>query len=326
MKTVFVINPKAGKGNSTEKLVAAIRNAANKLKADVEIYMTKAVGDTERFVKNYCQSYGKARFIACGGDGTLGEVLNGAIEHPDSEIGVMPLGTGNDFRRNFGTEKDFLDAEAQITASCTRCDAIRYTKELHGVKHIRHCANMFNIGFDCNVVDMTAKMKTKPFVGGSLAYFISVFAMLIKKKGANLAIELDGKEKHKGPLLLTAISNGKFCGGGMMSNPLGLINDGFMDINIVYNISRLNFLTKLPFYMKGTHVKLKNIEKVIFWAKCKKITVTPLDGAMRLCVDGEIEDAQRTEFEIISNAFNFVVPGKRHVDGEKELLSADAGV
>ncbi len=324
MKTIFVINPKAGQGKGKEKLIESIRSAANKLKADVEIYVTKAIGDAERYVREYCKVFGGARFIACGGDGTLCEVINGAIEQPDSEIGVMPFGTGNDFRRNFGPEQDFLDAEAQITASCTKCDAIRYIKQLGGIKHIRYCANMFNIGFDCNVADLTAKMKTKPFISGSLAYLISIFAILIKKKGANLSLELDGKEKHKGPLLLTAISNGKFCGGGLKSNPLGVINDGFMDINIVYNISRLNFLTKLPFYMKGTYIKLKNIEKVIFSTKCKRIAVTPLNGKMRLCVDGEIEDAERTEFEIVPGAFDFVVPCKSCVTGEKEVLSVGA--
>jgi diacylglycerol kinase family enzyme len=165
-------------------------------------------------------------------------------------------------------------------------------------------------------------MKKKPFISGSLAYLISIFAILIKKKGANLSLELDGKEKHKGPLLLTAISNGKFCGGGLKSNPLGVINDGFMDINIVYNISRLNFLTKLPFYIKGTHIKLKNIEKVIFSTKCKRIAVTPLNGKMRICVDGEIEDAERTEFEIVQGAFDFVVPSKNCIVKDKEVLSA----
>jgi len=320
MKTVFVINPKAGQGKDKEKLIESIKRAAQRLKADVEIYITKAIGDAEEYVKNYCKNYGAARFIACGGDGTLGEVLNGAIAQPDSEIGVMPFGTGNDFRRNFGCEEDFLDAEAQITAGCTKSDAIRYTTVKDGTTHTKYCANMFNIGFDCNVVDMTAKMKQNPFISGPLAYFISIFAILIKKKGANLEIEIDGKRKHKGPLLLTAISNGRFCGGGLKSNPLGLINDGFMDINIVYNISRLNFLTKLPFYMKGTHIKLKNIEKVIFWTKCKRIMVTPIDKTMRLCVDGEIEDAGRTEFEIIPNAFDFVVPGVPCVAQEKALL------
>ena len=73
-------------------------------------------------------------------------------------------------------------------------------------------------------------------------------------------------------------------------------------------MTRLNFLTKLPFYMKGTHVNLKNIEKVIANRKCKKVTITPLKEKLRLCIDGEISDAGRTEFEVVHNALNFIVP------------------
>ena len=321
METVFVVNPKAGQGKDAEKLIKSIRAASEKLKRKVEIYVTKGVGDAEVFVRDWCKRVGAARFIACGGDGTLGEVLNGAIGSEGTEIGIMPMGTGNDFCRNFDGIGDFMDPEAQITGKCQKCDAIRYITEVDSNLNTKYCANMFNIGFDCNVADMTSTMKKKPFISGSLAYFISILVMLIKKKGANLEIEIDGRKKHSGPLLLSAVSNGKFCGGGIKSNPLGLVNDGFMDINIVYNISRLNFLTKLPFYMKGTHIKLKNIQDVIFSTKCKRIMIKPLGGMMRLCVDGEITDAGETVFEIEHNAFDFVLPIKTsNIRGEERSM------
>ena len=152
--------------------------------------------------------------------------------------------------------------------------------------------------------------KKKPFISGSLAYFISIFAILIKKKGANLLIEADGVTKHRGPLLLTSVANGSFCGGGIKSNPLASVQDGLINVNIIHNISRLNFLTKLPYYMKGTHINLSGIEKIISNITCKKLVLTPLSGRMRICVDGEIEDAERTEFEIVPAAINIVVPKK----------------
>ncbi len=304
MKTVFVVNPKAGKGRKVEKLINFIKDSLVKIKADAEIYVTKAVGDAENFVRSYCENKGCARFIACGGDGTFGEVLNGVMNCPDAEVGIMPYGTGNDFCRNFKDNGNFMNIAAQLNGKSVKCDAIKYKTN----NKTRYGANMFNIGFDCNVADLTATMKKKPFVSGSMAYFISIFAMLIKKKGADLKIEFDGKIFHNGPLLLTSIANGSYCGGGVKSNPLACITDGFMNVNVVYNISRLNFLSKLPFYMKGTHIKLKGIEKVIYTSKCKKVVIVPNDGKMRLCVDGEISDAGKTEFEIIPHAFNFVVP------------------
>lgn len=296
MDTIFIVNPKAGQGKNIDNLIEKITEN------NAKYYITKSVGDAENFVRNYCCDKGAARFIACGGDGTFNEVLNGIIGTPDAEIGILPMGTGNDFCRNF--DKDFSEVRTQINSPCQKVDTIRYTT--CGVSRV--CANMFNIGFDCNVADMTATMKKKPFISGSFAYFISILAMMIKKKGANIKLEIDGAEFHNGPLLLTAIANGKFCGGGIMSNPLSEVTDGQIDINVVYNIPRRKFIGLLPHYMKGTHMGLKNIEKVIYNAKCRKIRITPNTKNFRICVDGEIQDADTVEFEIVPKVFNFVVP------------------
>lgn len=296
MDTIFIVNPKAGQGKGIENLIEKIKLAG------AQIYTTKAVGDAEIFVHNYCAKNSAARFIACGGDGTFNEVLNGVMETPDAEVGILPMGTGNDFCRNF--EGNFSDISAQINGNVHKADAIRYTTQ--GVTRL--CANMFNIGFDCNVADFAAQLKKKPFLSGSLAYFISILAMMIKKKGANIRLEIDDKLFYDGQILLTSVANGKFCGGGIMSNPLAEICDGFINLNMIYNIPRRSFIPLLPHYMKGTHINLKNIEKVIFNTKCKKVKITPNTQEFKICVDGEIQNAGAVEFEIVPEAFNFVIP------------------
>ncbi len=314
MKTVFIINPCAGQGRNVGSLIDKI-NTLTEL--DKEIYITKFIGDATGYVKSFCEKFGVARFIACGGDGTLNEVLNGVIGFRKAEVGVIPVGTGNDFCRNFedNTAEDILYS---AFGESVKCDAIKYTTETENGAVIGYCANMFNIGFDCNVADLTAKIKKKPFISGSVAYLISIFAMLIGKKGANLKIEIDGKERHLGKLLLTSVANGCYCGGGIKSNPLASICDGKININIIKNVSRLKFLRLLPHYMKGSFLKLKNIDRVITSEKCCEITVTPLNGKMRLCVDGEIMDAGKTRFEICPAAFNFVLPKSKNL----EMVSA----
>lgn len=297
MNTVFIINPKSGQGKDADALIKEISSVS----PDAQTYVTKGIGDAEIFVRNYCEKNGPARFIACGGDGTLNEVLNGAIDFSESEIGVMPSGTGNDFCRNF--EGDFGSIAAQINGSTIKSDAIRYTTNGQS----KYCANLFNIGFDCIVADMTSEIKKKPFIAGSMAYFISILIAIIEKKGANLKIEIDGQLVHDGPLLLTAISNGKCCGGGILCNPAAEINDGLIDMNIIYDIPRYRFITLLPRYMKGTHMQMPGIERFIFNTKCKKVKITPNVTPFKICPDGEIRDAGVTEFEIVHNAFNFVI-------------------
>lgn len=309
MNTVFIFNPAAGKGKTVEKLKREILQVATETDVQVELYDTKAKGDGASFVREYCRKNGTARFIACGGDGTFSEVVNGVADFPGSQAGVFPMGTGNDFCRNFTREHNFKNIKALLLGETVKCDLIKYSSE----ESKGYCANMVNIGFDCNVADLTGRLKKRKFIGGSFAYFLSILIMLIKKKGAKLRIIADGKELQNGKLLLHSVANGSFCGGGIKSNPDAELQDGEMDINIVYNISRVNFLSKLPFYMKGTHRKLKNIEKAIYSQKCKKLEVTPLKGKMRICVDGDVMETGETVFEIVPQAFEFVLPKKDEI-------------
>ncbi len=301
MKTIFIVNPEAGKRKKHKEIVEKITSV---LSDDVSIYITKSCGDAEVFVKDYILENGPARFIACGGDGTFGEVLNGMINCLGAQIGIMPMGTGNDFCRNFEYPQKFMDIKGQIEGKTCLCDAIKYS-EISGNK-TGYCANMFNIGFDCNVADLTSKLKR--FVSGHFAYLLSVFINLVKKKGENLKVEADDVIKHNGRLLLTSIANGMSCGGGIKSNPKASLSDGQIDINIIYNVSRINFLSKLFYYIKGTHLKLRRIEKVIHNEKCKKVVVSPASEKMKVSIDGEIQLLGKTAFEIVPGAFNFVLP------------------
>lgn len=314
MKTIFIINPKAGTGKNLDKRKEEITKMAEELGVEVGFYITKAVGDAEKFARLVCEETAtnnpdeELRLVACGGDGTVNEVLNGLMGYPNAVLGVVPIGTGNDFVRNFPENVDFLDIKAQLQGYSMKSDVIKYSGMLDGREQTRYCINMFNIGFDCNVADLTQTLKTYPVLNGSMAYLAAVVGMLVKKKGANLKVELDGEVVENGPLLLTAIANGGFCGGGVNSAPTASINDGIMDVNVIYNVSRLDFVKKFPYYSKGTHMELPDIEKILLFKQCKTAKITPLDGNMRLCVDGEIVDAGEVTMEMLPLAVNVLVP------------------
>ena len=307
MKSYFIINPAAGDGSKVNELKERIMRESDGF--DVEIYITKSKEDTARFVKNICDTVsGDLRFYACGGDGTLNDVLNGLVGCERASLGVVPIGTGNDFCRNFTDCGDFKSVKDQLNGTTTRCDIIKYSGIADGKYTERYAVNMFNIGFDCNVVDKTQAIKK--YAKGSAAYLLSVMIILIKKKGANLKIEADGKIVHNGPLLLTTVANGSFCGGGIMSNPKAVISDGLLDVNIVKNVSRAKFIKLFPKYKKGTHYNIKNAEKIIRRLTCKKLTLTPNGENMRICADGEIFCAKAISFESQKNAVSFIVPQK----------------
>lgn len=314
MKHIFIMNPLSGRKRSRRHITDAITSACTELGVDYDIYFTKEPLDCKRHARQLCEEADAAgqelRIYGCGGDGTVNELVNGVCGFDNVEIGVIPMGTGNDYIRNYGDVSSFLDIKAQITGKSRHSDAIYFCAEYEGNVTEGYCANMFNIGFDCNVVDMTARVKNWPFVGGSLAYLISVAIILIEKKGADLTIEYDDGTVLDGRILLIAIANGCFCGGGVKGVPESVLDDGLMDVSVVKDISRMTFVTLFPSYAKGTHLNKKKIidRNIIRYTKEKALTVTANGKSLRLCTDGEITTQKKVRFSIVEDAFRFIVP------------------
>ena len=310
MKYYFLLNPAAGQGEDLTALRNRICQSAEACSADAASYETKCVGDAERFVKERLaeETEEPIIFIACGGDGTFNEVLNGCMGSKNGICSVYPMGTGNDFVRNFPEDVDFCDLNALFKGHIIRCDAIEYSGVMNGEFRIRYCGNMVNIGFDCNVVDKTAELKKKPFLSGSIAYLAGVASTLIRKKGADLTIIADGRTVSDGPILLTSIANGSYCGGGVMSNPYAVLQDGRIDMSVIKDLGRLRFISLFPLYQKGEHLDTPKTKDIIYNLKAEEITVLPRKGSMRTCVDGEISTTEGLLFRIQPEAFRLLVP------------------
>ncbi len=321
MKHVFIMNPESGKVRNRNRLINEIQDAAAELDIDYEIYFTKRQGDGTAYCKELCERYCKAsgdapsdepvlRIYGCGGDGTINELVNGCFGYDGVEIGAIPMGTGNDYIRNYGKAADFKDIRRQIRGKSAGSDLIGFRAVYDKNIMKGYCANMFNIGFDCNVVDLTSRVKRWPLVGGSLAYLISVFIILIRKKGANVRIEYEDGYVQDGRILLVAIANGCYCGGGVKGVPYCELDDGLMDVSVVKNISRTSFISLFPSYAKGTHMQRHKTKahQVIRYTKEKALTITANGNSLRLCTDGEITTQKSVEFFMVPNGFKFIVP------------------
>ena len=310
MISYFFVNPVAGQGKGIERFIADIKASAEALSMQYEIYITKAEGDGETAARRISQELqGKeARFYACGGDGTLNEVINGSFGFDNIAVGCVPIGTGNDFVRNFPEAGSFLDLKAQFEGADTQVDLMRYSGVIAGKAQTRYCANMFNIGFDCNVAELAGRLKKKPMISGSLAYLLAVLGMFIKKKGICLHLTERDAVHIDGEVLLCAIANGSFCGGGLKTSPQSALTDGVFDLNIIHDVSRLKFLKLFPSYMKGNHLEIPGIEEVITVKQCTALKISPMAQNFILCADGEIQVAGAVEFSIVPNGLRFIVP------------------
>lgn len=310
MRKIFILNPAAGQGGASD-FAEIIKNAAATLGESVEVYFTQGIKDAERYSRTVCQ--GKlpeeaVRFYACGGDGTINEVVNGCFGFPNVEIGLVPTGTGNDYVRDYNTPEAFLDIEDQLKGKSTAVDLFRYSGMIDGKVQSRYCANMMNIGFDANVVYRVSKLKKLPLIGGSLAYMLGIFVELIEKNGTNLKLEFEDGTGYDGKMLLVAVAIGSYCGGGIKGLPLAKANDGLLDVQIIKDATRRLFINLLPKYVKGTHLEDKKAQKILLYKQMKRIKISPNEGQTRICVDGELEIAGPMEIEIVPKSMNFIVP------------------
>ena len=304
MRYFFIVNPSAGKGNKAEKLMQDIRSVCDAREVDYVLYTTTEVGDAERYVRETCEKSKERgesiRVFACGGDGTINECVNGAAGFDHVQIGVFPIGTGNDFVRNFGGAKVFFDVETQLDGNPISLDLIKYNS--------RYCVNMINIGFDCEVAARTATLKTNPLVPGKFAYICGLLAEFVKKSGTEFAnCVIDGADQGSKRLLLSLFANGGFCGGGFYSAPLADLSDGLIDFCFVRDIPRLTFLKLVGPYKSGTHLELKNRDEIFEYGKCREIKLT-FSETVKICVDGEIDTCDHLTLTIEKGAIQFVVP------------------
>lgn len=300
MKHIFIINPNSGV-KSREKLLADIKSACEAESADYEIYYTTCKRDAERFVRERAEKEQgeQLRFYACGGDGTVEEVANGAFGFANAEVAAVPSGTGNDFIRNFSPIAAFSNIIKQIRGKVMELDLIRYND--------RFAVNTINIGFDCSVVDRVEKMRRFPLIRGAKAYTICALIELVPMPKCVLRL-LHGEKEETRRLTLCSIANGRFCGGGYKSNPLAKLDDGKLDVFLADGkVGRIRFLRMLGGYRKGTLLDSEKYFRFISYFQSEKLALSA-DKPIMFCADGEVMHADKLDLSVCSRALRFVVP------------------
>lgn len=305
MKYCFIVNPFAGKGKYTEELRKKIKSACEARQAEYDIFVSESIDAVKEYINSTVanrEAGAEVGFFACGGDGTLCATVNVIMNLEDKEgvfLGLIPIGTGNDFVRNFGSSAPFMDIEAQLDSEAHFVDIIRCND--------KYAINMVNIGFDCEVVCNTIRFKRNRFIPSKFAYIAGVLVTLIKKPGVNMNVSVNGGEYEKKELLLTTFANGEFCGGGFHSNPRAKMNDGNIDTLFIKDISRLKFITLISYYKKGTHLENARLEKIVSPYKLGSVDMV-FDKETNISIDGEIVKENKLHMSIAKEELGFLVP------------------
>lgn len=295
MKHLFIINPAAGKYDQTGEFVSRIRAEFEGSGREYEIAVSKEPGDCTRIARTAAQTGQTLRIYACGGDGTLNEVISGAYCYENAAVTHFPGGSGNDFIKIFSDPAAFKNLSALTDGEEARLDLIRCGDSVS--------ANICSIGIDARIGTEIAKYKRLPLVTGNGAYLISTGINVVRGVHDHYIVEVDG-ERIDTRLSLICIANGRWYGGSFNPTPDAEPDDGILDVLLVKAVSRLTVAKIIGKYKAGQY---RDFPDVIRHLRCRRIRVqSDRDSVINL--DGEARFSADAEFTVLPKALRFFYP------------------
>lgn len=282
--------------------------------------MTGRDGSALNITVKACRE-GYRKFIAVGGDGTIHDVLNGIAEYIFSEegsacsfadftLGVIPVGSGNDWIKTAGVPKDVVAAvDAVVDGARAVQDVVKVTlldysdadKELSS----SYMVNIGGVGIDARV-SRHVNVEKKRGKRGKILYVTSLIRAIRERVPVDMRVCCDGVQVFEGPYLSLALGIGKYSGGGMRQTPAAVMDDGLLDLTIIPELSMMRIIPAAPRLFTGSFLEVP--ELVV--ARGKYITVYPCskDALEPVEVDGENIGFAPVKFEVLDSQLNIAIP------------------
>lgn len=314
MKHIFIINPAAGKYDHTVQFREKIEKACGARNLDFEILVSAKRGDCREYARKAAQSGEEVRLYACGGDGTLNEVVNGVVGYPNAAVTHFPCGSGNDTIKMFSETEPFFQLERLLDAEEAQFDLIRCNET---------CSiNILSIGFDAKVGAGMTSFKRLPLVSGKGSYILSILSNLLHGLTEQYTITLESGEKISGKKTMICICNGRWYGGGFNPVPEAEPDDGMLDVLIVKDVNIIQVAFVVGSYQKGRY---KELPKLIRHERCRKLCIECEKQAV-VNVDGEILRTKKAEIELIRGGIRFFYPKGLHYAVSKDAQTCVGAV
>ena len=303
----FIVNPRAGSGKTMYEWLPAERRL-KRLGIPCDIAMT----DHKRHATALAQhaaAEGYRRIIDVGGDGSLHEVFNGicrwcaatGVPTEDFLIGVVPIGSGNDWIRSLGVPNDTTEVVNMIHRRSSGVMDVMRVKSSGG--KTAYMANIGGVGFDSHVCK---RVNTQKESGrrGRLIYLNSLRYTIFNLKSIYISVVADGEVVFTGLCYSVAFGNGKYSGSGMRQVPLAVMDDGLLDYTIIPKTPLLKVVRELPRLFNGT----LNQSEYVISGKCRSLQIVPMDEQSGdiFELDGEIEGWLPMSIEVTGHQINVI--------------------
>ena len=298
MKHLFSVNPVAGGRDRTDDVTAAAKAVLGPAGLAFEVYRTKAPMDAVEKIRAEAKTCDDLRVFACGGDGTLNECVNGAAKLANVSVTSYPGGTGNDFIKAFGDDRErFFDLAQLVFGEIRKFDLI----ETCG----RYSINICSVGADARIGTDVHKYSSIPVLGaGPMAYVTSLVVNVIK--GLNQPVKVTSKELcYEGMSAIVTACNGQYYGGGFRPSIDARPDDGKMEMFLVKELKLHQFAALIGKYSKGKWREIPEDMLVHFYSD-NVVIETPEPVVVN--VDGEALYSDRINFTLVPAGVNFIVP------------------
>jgi diacylglycerol kinase (ATP) len=292
MKTCIIINPNAGSAGEVERL----RETLEKLPG-TRVRFTEKEGDARRMAAVAVKS-GAGLVVAAGGDGTLNEVVNGlAVDFGSARLGLLPLGTGNDFARSVNIPTD-LDAALAVLQE-GRVQAVDVACATLGETTTRYFINMSAGGFSGVVSEKAHEAKDR---WGPLAYLRAALGTLPELQGFKTRVLVNGVENLTLDTYNIIVSNGRFVAAGIPVAPQSKLDDGLLDLMVAPAMTTAQLAILVPQVLLGRHTE----SDLLLFRKVTRLEIES-DPPMSFNVDGELIGDAPARFEVLPRTLEVVV-------------------
>ena len=295
MKHLFLINPAAGKKDGTYDCTEQIHALCREKGLDYRIRVSKKAGDLTAYAAEAASTGEELRIYACGGDGTLNEVVNGVVGHKNAAVTHYPIGTGNDFVKIFSDPGKFRDLPALLEGEEARLDLIACGK--------RMAINICSMGLDARIGTEAARYKRLPLLSGPGSYLVSAGANFIKGIHQPYTVEVDG-QRFTGHRTMICVCSGRWYGGGFNPVPEAEPDDGLLDVLLVEPVTRLEVAKLIGLYKAGRYKELPQ------WIKHFRTTAVRVisEKPSVINLDGEAAEGTDVTFRVLPGAIRFFYP------------------
>ncbi len=296
MKHIFIINPAAGKYDHTEEFAGKIAAACTARGLDYELCVSEKPGGCRALARAAAERGEQARLYACGGDGTLNEVVNGVVGFDNVAVTHFPGGSGNDAVKIFSEPAAFSDLDRLLDAEEVRLDLIR----CNGM----YALNILSIGLDARIGTDIARFKRLPLVSGKGAYALSTVNNLFRGISQHYRVTLDGTEVVDGEQTMICICNGRWYGGSFNPVPEAEPDDGLLDVLLVRRVNLLQVAGVIGKYQKGRYA---DYPQLIRRVRCRRLRIE-CEKENVVNVDGEALHTTDAQIELVPQAIRFFYP------------------